>query len=72
MVFAAGAVLAGGAAGVIGAFCANAGAAIANTAAIAMPFKRCFMLFVLCGSSGFDICGNGVLYPWEGSREPTG
>src|SRR5665213_1596079 len=61
----AGAALAVGDAGVMGAFCANAGAEIANTAAIAMPFKRCFMFFVLCGSSGFDICGNGVLYPWE-------
>jgi hypothetical protein len=59
----AGALFAGGDAGVIGALvCANAGAAIANTAAIATPFKRCFMLLVLCGSSGFDICGNGVLY----------
>src|SRR5580704_12338441 len=62
----AGAVLAGGEAGVIGAFCANAGAAIANTAAIATPFKRCFMLVVLCGSSGFEICGNGVYYLGEG------
>ena len=47
---AAGAVAAGargaeGADGVIGALvCAHTGAAIARTAAIATPFKRCFML----------------------------
>jgi hypothetical protein len=45
----------GGFAGVIGAFCANTGVASANTAAIATPFKSCFMFVVLCGSSGFVI-----------------
>jgi hypothetical protein len=43
---------AGAAAG--GAFCAKTGAAIARAAAMATPVRRCFMLVVLCGSSGFD------------------
>src|SRR5579872_1341615 len=37
-----------------GAFCAQTGAAIARAAAMATPVKRCFMLLVLYGSSGFD------------------
>src|SRR5208282_2242112 len=32
--------------------CAQPGAAIASTATIATPFKRCFMTLVLCCSSG--------------------
>jgi hypothetical protein len=31
--------------------CAQAGAEKASTAAIATPFKRCFMLMILCCSS---------------------
>lgn len=41
--------------------CAQTGAAIARTAAMATPVKRCFMLVVLYGSSGFDTTGYGVL-----------
>ena len=51
---AAGFAAAAGAAGFIGAFWAQAGAAIAKAAAIAIPVRRCFMPIVLCGSSGFD------------------
>src|SRR5271168_1781083 len=45
--------VAGGEEGVIGAVWAQLGTAIARAAAMATPVKRCFMLFVLCGSSGF-------------------
>src|SRR5271163_1504996 len=49
--FAVGVVVAGGEEGVIGAVCAQAGAAIARAAAMATPVKSCFMLVFLCGSS---------------------
>jgi len=45
--------VAGGEEGVIGAVWAQLGAAIARAATMATPVKRCFMLFVLCGNSGF-------------------
>jgi len=61
----------GGVAGVIGAFCANTGVASANTAAIATPFKRCFMIVVLCGSSGFVITRQQRAQPEGGPCEPS-
>src|SRR5258707_7336192 len=54
-----GAVLA---AGVIGA-CAHAGAAIARAAAIATPFKRCFMPLSSVAVLDWIIRCNGLLHP---------
>src|SRR5438128_62261 len=61
---AAGAAALGGdlAAGVIGA-CAHAGAAIARAAAIATPFKRCFMPLSSVAVLDWRIRCNGLLYP---------
>src|SRR5579862_6859412 len=65
----------GGVEGVIGAFCANAGVASANTAAIATPFKSCFMIIFLCGSFGFVTTRQRrAQHPraaWEGLRSET-
>jgi hypothetical protein len=61
---------AGGDDGVIGAFCAQTGAAIARAAAMATPVKRCFMFVVLCGSSGFDTTATAAV-PEGGPCEPS-
>src|SRR5213596_2371797 len=50
------------AAGVIGA-CAHAGAAIARAAAIATPFKRCFMPLSSVAVLDWIIRCNGLLHP---------
>src|SRR5437867_583561 len=68
---AAGARGAEGADGVIGALvCAQTGATIASAAAIATPFKRCFMPFILCGSSGWDKYAERLAQPEGGSSGP--
>src|SRR5580704_17651932 len=49
--------------GVIGVLCAHTGAAIARAAAMATPVRRCFMLLVLCGSSGIVTTRQRRAYP---------
>src|SRR5579863_6474922 len=48
--------------------CANAGPAIARAAAIATPNKRCFIAFVLYGSSGLDNTLHRLALPEGGPR----
>jgi hypothetical protein len=67
--------VAGAAAGFAGAaggvLCAQTGAAIARAAAMATPVKRCFMLVVLYGSSGFDSTATACSSCGEPSVETT-